>query len=68
MRRMLSFGDKYQLSLGEPITRELLHEAIAADVSLGSRCVHRHFMLLPDVASEDTPRPPYIGETGCSRT
>lgn len=26
VRRMLAFGDKYQLSLGEPITRELLHE------------------------------------------
>jgi Arc/MetJ-type ribon-helix-helix transcriptional regulator len=26
VRRMLEFGDKYQLSLGEPITRELLHE------------------------------------------
>jgi hypothetical protein len=26
VRRMLEFGDKYQLSLGEPITRESLHE------------------------------------------
>jgi hypothetical protein len=26
VRRMLEFGDKYRLSLGEPITRELLHE------------------------------------------
>jgi hypothetical protein len=26
VRRMLAFGDKYQLSLGEPITREWLHE------------------------------------------
>jgi hypothetical protein len=26
VRRMLEFGDKYHLSLGEPITRELLHE------------------------------------------
>jgi hypothetical protein len=31
VRRMLAFGDKYRLSLGEPITRELLHE--------GHRCV-----------------------------
>lgn len=26
VRRMLEFGEKYHLSLGEPITRELLHE------------------------------------------
>jgi hypothetical protein len=26
IRRMLEFGDRYRLSLGEPITRELLHE------------------------------------------
>jgi hypothetical protein len=26
VRRMLEFGDKYHLSLGEPITRELPHE------------------------------------------
>ena len=26
VRRMLEFGEKYRLSLGEPITRELLHE------------------------------------------
>lgn len=26
VRRMLEFGDKYHLSLSEPITRELLHE------------------------------------------
>ena len=26
VRRMLAFGDKYQLSLGAPITRELLRE------------------------------------------
>jgi hypothetical protein len=26
VRLMLEFGDKYHLSLGEPITRELLHE------------------------------------------
>lgn len=26
VRRMLEFGDKYHLSLDEPITRELLHE------------------------------------------
>jgi hypothetical protein len=26
VRRMLEFGDKYRLSLGEPVTRELLHE------------------------------------------
>jgi hypothetical protein len=26
VRRMLEFGDKYRLSLGESITRELLHE------------------------------------------
>jgi hypothetical protein len=26
VRRMLAFGDKYRLSLGEPMTRELLHE------------------------------------------
>ena len=26
VRRMLDFGDKHHLSLGEPITRELLHE------------------------------------------
>jgi hypothetical protein len=26
VRRMLEFGDKYRLSLGEPITRESLHE------------------------------------------
>jgi hypothetical protein len=26
VRRMVEFGDKYHLSLGEPITRELLHE------------------------------------------
>jgi hypothetical protein len=26
VRRMLEFGDKYHLSLGEPITRDLLHE------------------------------------------
>jgi hypothetical protein len=26
VRRMLEFGDKYRLSLGEPITRQLLHE------------------------------------------
>ena len=26
VRRMLEFGEKYRLSLGEPITRELLHK------------------------------------------
>lgn len=26
VRRMLAFGDKHRLSLGEPITRALLHE------------------------------------------
>jgi hypothetical protein len=26
VRRMLEFGEKHQLSLGEPITRKLLHE------------------------------------------
>ena len=26
VRRMLAFGEKYHLSLGEPITRSLLHE------------------------------------------
>jgi len=26
VRRMLEFGEKYHLSLGEPITRRLLHE------------------------------------------
>lgn len=26
VRRMREFGDKYHLSLGEPITRKLLHE------------------------------------------
>jgi len=26
VRRMLEFGDKYRLNLGEPITRQLLHE------------------------------------------
>jgi hypothetical protein len=26
VRRMLEFGEKHRLSLGEPITRELLHE------------------------------------------
>ncbi|MFY9691583.1 MAG: hypothetical protein WA369_11710 [Candidatus Acidiferrales bacterium] len=26
VRRMEEFGDKYHLSLGEPITRKLLHE------------------------------------------
>jgi hypothetical protein len=26
VRRMLEFGDKYRLSLGEPITRESFHE------------------------------------------
>jgi hypothetical protein len=26
VRRMQEFGEKYQLSLGEPITRKLLHE------------------------------------------
>ena len=26
VRQMLEFGDKYHLSLDEPITRELLHE------------------------------------------
>jgi hypothetical protein len=26
VRRMLEFGDHYSLSLGEPITRALLHE------------------------------------------
>lgn len=26
IRRMEAFGDKYRLSLGEPITRKLLHE------------------------------------------
>jgi hypothetical protein len=26
VRRMLEFGDKYRLSLGEPITRASLHE------------------------------------------
>lgn len=26
VRRMLEFGEKHHLSLGEPITRELLHE------------------------------------------
>ena len=26
VRRMLEFGEKYHLSLGEPITRKLLHE------------------------------------------
>jgi len=26
VRRMLEFGEKYHLSLGEPITRQLLHE------------------------------------------
>ena len=26
VRRMLEFGEKHRLSLGEPVTRELLHE------------------------------------------
>ena len=26
VRRMLEFGEKYHLSLGEPITRDFLHE------------------------------------------
>ena len=26
VRRMLEFGDKYHLSLGEPVTRKSLHE------------------------------------------
>jgi hypothetical protein len=26
VRRMLEFGDKYCLNLGEPVTRDLLHE------------------------------------------
>jgi hypothetical protein len=26
VRRMLEFGDKYHFSLGEPITRDVLHE------------------------------------------
>jgi hypothetical protein len=26
VRRMLEFGDKHHLSLGEPVTRQLLHE------------------------------------------
>ena len=26
VKRMQEFGDKYQLSLGEPVTRKLLHE------------------------------------------
>jgi hypothetical protein len=26
VRRMQEFGEKYRLSLGEPITRELMHE------------------------------------------
>ncbi len=26
VRRMLQFGDKYRLTLGDPITRSLLHE------------------------------------------
>jgi len=26
VRRMLEFGEKHHLSLGEPITRELMHE------------------------------------------
>jgi hypothetical protein len=26
VRRMLEFGEKYRLTLGEPITRKLLHE------------------------------------------
>ncbi len=26
VRRMQEFGDKYRLSLGEPVTRKLLHE------------------------------------------
>jgi hypothetical protein len=26
VRRMLEFGEKYHLSLGEPITRKVLHE------------------------------------------
>jgi len=26
IRRMKEFGDKYRLSLGEPITRDLMHE------------------------------------------
>ena len=26
VRRMLEFGEKYHLMLGEPITRKLLHE------------------------------------------
>jgi hypothetical protein len=26
IRRMQEFGEKYRLSLGEPITRELMHE------------------------------------------
>ena len=26
VRQMLAFGDRYHLSLGEPITRRLLHE------------------------------------------
>lgn len=27
VRRMIEFGEKHRLSLGEPITRELLHES-----------------------------------------
>jgi hypothetical protein len=26
IRRMIEFGDKYHLDMGEPITRQLLHE------------------------------------------
>jgi hypothetical protein len=26
VRQMIEFGDKYRLSLGEPVTRSLLHE------------------------------------------
>jgi hypothetical protein len=26
VRRMVEFGEKYRLSLGEPVTRDLLHE------------------------------------------
>lgn len=31
VRRMKEFGDKHRLSLGEPVTRELLHEAAAPE-------------------------------------
>jgi hypothetical protein len=46
VRRMFEFGDKYHLSLGEPVTRKLLREGHRFDGEIRSGCFCRNLMVL----------------------